>query len=161
VTAAFDIRTMMDGDRKAVTDLIWELNRFEDAITGNRATDRETAAQCLLANDGRLSESGGVHYVATVDGKVIGYLCAVIDLAPVYIRADLRRHVWIADLIVTEGMRGQGIGKALLAAADTFARDRGLKHILIGVVVGNTATDGLYAAMGYRTYAMERLKTMD
>jgi GNAT superfamily N-acetyltransferase len=152
---------MGNGEREAVVDLIWELNRFEDAITGNRAVDRATAVQCLEANDARLADSGGEQYVAIINGVVTGYLCAVTDMAPVYIRRDARRHVWIADLIVAEGMRGQGIGKALLAAAETFARDRGLKHILIGVLAGNTAADGLYAAMGYRTYAMERLKTLD
>jgi GNAT superfamily N-acetyltransferase len=152
---------MANSDREAVIDLIWELNRFEDAITGNRAVDRAAAVQCIAANDARLADSGGEQYIAIIDGVVTGYLCAVIDMAPVYIRQDARRHDWITDLIVAEGMRGRGVGKALLAAAETFAGDRGLKHILIGVVAGNTATDGLYAATGYRTYAVERLKTLD
>ena len=34
------IRDMEDGDREAVIDLIWQLNRFEDAISHDRAPQR-------------------------------------------------------------------------------------------------------------------------
>jgi len=155
------IREMQAADRERVIDLLWELNRFENGITGNRALDRNAAAACFRANDARMAEHGGAHFVAMEDATVIGYLCAIVDIAPAFIREESRRHVCVADLVVTEKARGRGIGKSLIQAAEAFTRAKGLKHILIGVVAGNVAADDLYANLGYRTYAIERLKTLD
>jgi len=157
----FTIRAMLDTDRDAVIDLLWELNRFENAITGNRSIERSAAIACLSANDQRLQEHGGVHLVAVRDAVVIGYICAVVDMAPVYVVEASRRHVSIADLVVTSQERGAGAGRALIQAAEAFTRRMGLRQMLIGVVAGNDRADRLYSRMGYKPYAMERIKTLD
>ena len=157
---AIGIRPMREEDRAAVVDLIWQLNLHEKQLSDTRSDRREDAVACLAWNDERIRE-GGAHRVAECEGRVAAYMCLVIDMAPPFVRAELRRHLCVADLVVDAAWRGRGIGRALLAEAETYARQRGLRHVLIGVASGNDGADRLYAAQGFRPYSMERLKSLD
>jgi GNAT superfamily N-acetyltransferase len=55
----------------------------------------------------------------------------------------------IHGLIVSERIRGQAIGSALLAAAEDWARARGLTRIRVRSNVTRTRTHGFYLARGY------------
>jgi ribosomal protein S18 acetylase RimI-like enzyme len=152
---------MADADREAVIDLIWELNRFENAISGDRAAGRKAASAGLANNRRRMSEFGGVELVAERDGQVVGYLLCVIEAAQPYLSEEFGMHAYIAELVVTEAARGQGLGRAMIAEAEAYARARDMRSILIGVLAGNDAADRLYEQLGYRTYTIERLKRLD
>ncbi len=154
------IREMRDDDREAVVDLLWQLNLHEKRFSDTRSERREDAEACIDWNDERIRD-GGAHLVAEVDGRVAAYMCLVVDLAPPFVKAELRRHLCIADLVVDEAQRGRGVGRALLAEAETYARRQGLRHVLIGVAAGNAGADRLYAAQGYALYGAERLKSLD
>jgi GNAT superfamily N-acetyltransferase len=156
---AITIRPMQDRDREAVVDLLWQLNLYEKRLSDTRSERREDAEACLAWNDERIQE-GGAHCVAEIDSRIVAYLCLVIQMAPPFIRAEFRRHLYVADLVVDESWRGRGIGRAMLAEADAYARDQRLGHILIGLTAGNTRADRLYASEGYAFYGVERLKTL-
>ena len=155
------IREMDDADREAVIDLIWELNLFENAISGDRAAGRKAAAGGLAGNRRRMAEHGGIELVAEVDGKVMGYLLCVIESAQAYVHERFSRHAYIAELVITEAARGQGLGQALVAEAEAFARASDMRTIFIGVLAGNKPAERLYEHLGYRTYNIERMKQLD
>ncbi len=155
------IREMDDADRETVIDLIWELNRFENAISGDRAAGRKAAAGGLAGNRRRMSEHGGIELVVEVDGLVAGYLLCVIESAEAYVHEQFSRRAYIAELVVAEAVRGGGIGQALIAAAEDFARASDMRTIFIGVLAGNAPADRLYEQLGYRPYSIERMKRLD
>ncbi len=155
------IREMDDADREAVIDLIWELNLYENAITSDRATGRKAAASGLAGNRRRMAEHGGTELVAEVDGKIMGYLLCIIESAQAYVHERFSRHAYIAELVITEAARGQGLGQALIAGAEDFARASDMRTIYIGVLAGNTPADRLYEHLGYQTYNIERIKRLD
>jgi GNAT superfamily N-acetyltransferase len=154
------IREITGADTQNVIDLLLQLNRFEHVIMPNRATSLEAAAASFESVSSRIAENGGAHLVAERGSRVIGYCACAIDLAPPYIREEDRRHVWVAELVVAEDARRQGVGEALLNAAEDYTRGQGLRHMLIGVLAGNDGADRLYQRMGYRHYSTERLKTL-
>jgi GNAT superfamily N-acetyltransferase len=154
------VRPMKDGDREAAVDLIWQLNLFENDITSDRRTERAAAEECLAINARRIQDAGGVQLVAEREGTVLGYLCAVMDEAPVYVVAAKRRRMWIADLVVAETARGGGLGRALIAAAEDFARGQGATRINIGAVAGNAGAQRLYESLGYAPSSVERAKEL-
>jgi GNAT superfamily N-acetyltransferase len=157
----FVIRAMREDDREVVVDLLWQLNLHEGELTDTRSGLREDAAACLAWNEDRIAaEEKGAHRVAEVGGGVVGYMCLIIQMAPPFVRADLRRHLYVAELVVDAEHRRGGIGKRLLADAESFARAHGLQHILIGLVAGNIGADALYASNGYDLYGYERLKRL-
>ncbi len=155
------IRDMEDADREAVIDLIWQLNLFEDKISGDRAPGRKAAAAGLGANRRRMADHGGAEMVAEIDGKVVGYLLCVIEKADAYIRESFGMQAYIAELVIDEGHRGKGLGQKLIAAAEDYARGRDMPSIFIGVLAGNAPADRLYEHLGYRSYSIERMKRLD
>jgi GNAT superfamily N-acetyltransferase len=155
------VRYMTENDAGAVVELILQLNWIEDSITHDRSITRAAAAECLAANEKSVAEQGGAQFVAVIDGDVIGYICAVIEMAPAYIRPELLRRVRVTDLVVTEQQRRMEFGKALLAAAEAFTREHGIKQMLVPYVAGNHPAEALYSSSGFGAYSVERLKTFD
>jgi GNAT superfamily N-acetyltransferase len=50
-------------------------------------------------------------------------------------------------------MRGQGVGRALIAACEDWGRERGLKVMMIGVLVRNPRAHAVYRDAGFADYA--------
>jgi GNAT superfamily N-acetyltransferase len=55
----------------------------------------------------------------------------------------------ISDLGVNESHRGAGIGRALIAACEAFARNRRARWLRIAVLGRNTVARGLYERCGF------------
>jgi ribosomal protein S18 acetylase RimI-like enzyme len=56
---------------------------------------------------------------------------------------------YIEDLYVVPERRGRGLGRALLEAAMTYARERGAAHIDLGTSEDDTAARALYESAGF------------
>ena len=54
------------------------------------------------------------------------------------------------DICVDEKLRGQGVGSALLAACEEWARGRGLEYLELNVLEANEAARRLYERTGYK-----------
>ena len=61
--------------------------------------------------------------------------------------ADL--HAWIADLVVTEPMRGRGIGRALMDAALGAASGAGAAAVSLESGEQRASAHALYRSMGF------------
>lgn len=61
----------------------------------------------------------------------------------------------IHDIAVKPGVRGKGIGRALMHAVEQEARKRGACKITLEVLGGNERAKALYAALGYGNYALD------
>ncbi|MBI9113765.1 GNAT family N-acetyltransferase [Sanguibacter suaedae] len=98
---------------------VWPLVvAFATTFTPTEATFRATFA-ALLSLDSTLL------LVAETDGAVVGYLSAHAHLTFI---AD-GEVVWVEELMVAEGHRGEGVGSALLAHAEQWAAGRGAAYV--------------------------------
>ena len=59
------------------------------------------------------------------------------------------RHAHISVLATTPAMEGTGVGRALLAYADEWARSRGLPLLTLNVFAANARARRLYEKAGY------------
>ena len=57
---------------------------------------------------------------------------------------------YIGELAVAAHEARRGIGRALIAAAETWARDRGLRHLTLHTGIANIPARDFYAALGFR-----------
>ncbi len=60
-----------------------------------------------------------------------------------------RSNCHISDLAVAPAHEGQGVGKALLAHAEAWAREHHCQMVTLAVFPGNARARGLYEASGY------------
>ncbi len=79
-------------------------------------------------------------------GKLVGWLHALVH------KSLLSDPTCIIDALVTdEKHRGRGIGRLLLADAETWARTRGCRRVSLLSNVTRSETHGFYQHLGYRS----------
>ncbi|WP_203872455.1 GNAT family N-acetyltransferase, partial [Planomonospora parontospora] len=88
-------------------------------------------------------DSHGV-FVAVHEGHVTGF-------ATVTTRRHFTGHMdaYIGELVVSAQVERMGIGRALVDAAESWARDRGLQRITLETGAANTRARNFHQALGY------------
>jgi len=135
----FDIRKARTEDMGQVLQLIQELAAFEKEANAVEVTVDD------LVKDGFGSEQLFQCFVAdTVNG--------VGGMALVYPRYSTWKGpvIHLEDLIVTEKMRGTGLGSALLSAVVKYGSDLGVKRISWEVIDWNEPAIAFYEKKGAR-----------
>ena len=69
-------------------------------------------------------------------------------------------YALVADLVVTESSRGQGIGRALLEACENLARAKARPVLRIGVMSGNLGALHAYQKYGFTPYHLKLEKIL-
>jgi L-amino acid N-acyltransferase YncA/DNA-binding transcriptional ArsR family regulator len=88
-------------------------------------------------------------WVAELDGRVVGWAALTpVSARPVY------AGVAEASLYVAEGVRGRGIGKALIHKQVTAADAAGLWTLQTAIFPENRASIALHQSAGYRTLGL-------
>lgn len=88
--------------------------------------------------------------VAEVPDGIVGRLSIARDPHPA------SAHVADLGLMVAEDYRRRGIGRALMQAAETWAREVGVRKIELHVFPYNTAAVALYESLGYQQEGLRR-----
>jgi GNAT superfamily N-acetyltransferase len=70
----------------------------------------------------------------------------------------LERHGHVGILAVTEGAEGRGAGRALLRAAESWARDRGFQTLTLNVFSGNDHARAVYEHLGFQEETVKYVK---
>jgi RimJ/RimL family protein N-acetyltransferase len=89
-------------------------------------------------------------FVAELDGGLVGRLSLARDPHPA------SRHVADLGLMVSAAHRRRGIGRALLAAAERWARESAVAKLELHVFPHNEAARSLYAACGFEQEGFRR-----
>lgn len=159
-TDQFVIREFTEQDRDAVNASIRELQDHERCIEPRmKHPDAiiDTYLDTLLAH---CAEQAGAIFVAETAGKVAGYVCVhskVVNEDADEIDYDF---AYVADVAVDEAHRGQGLGGALLEAAERFAVEHGAHFLRISVLAGNEGAVSLYQRRGFTPRVIELEKPL-
>lgn len=89
-------------------------------------------------------------FVAEADGRVVGRLSVARDQHPA------SPHVADLGLMVAADRRGQGVGRALLAAAVDWAREAGVTKLELHVFPWNEPAIRLYERFGFEREGVRR-----
>jgi len=150
-----EVRPARAEDRPALVRLMGALLDFETEIEDNRA-DASAAGKHFSWVEGQIETHGGVMLAAETGGRVVGFICYTFEEDPgAFVRPEHRRHAMIWDISVDEDARGQGIGRALMEAAEMHAKAAGIGEIRLYVLEGNVRARRIYEEAGYHNY--ERL----
>lgn len=101
----------------------------------------------------------GAVFVALVGGRVGGFVSVWASVPPEPDEPG-RPYAFVSDLVVLEGLRGRGIGRALLAAAERHARACGAATLRLDVMIANAAARRLYENAGFSARRVEMAKAL-
>lgn len=121
-------------------DLIHELWEEFEAELGHESYQRETWEEAWEDLSVTLRE--GVALIMEEEGRALGFIfCVLGDRG--------RQTAHVTDIYVRPEARSRGIGRALLAELVTPARDAGLAHVSLEVLVRNADARRLYERLGF------------
>lgn len=141
--AGFRIRSVTPDDAAAYLDLLHRLDdetalmMWEPRERATTVDEQQEWIAAILARDNRAL------LVAEVDGQLIGFLLAL--------GGGARRASRTALLVVgiLREYWGRGVGTALFAAIEAWAREAGLHRLELTVMAHNTRAIALYQKMGF------------
>ena len=93
--------------------------------------------------------------IAEIEGRVVGF-AAVRVVASIFYAAP---HAELTELFVEAPYRRQGVGRALVAAAEALAQAQGADEMVILTGADNEAAKSLYQKMGFTDQELALLKT--
>jgi GNAT superfamily N-acetyltransferase len=144
----------LPADEPAILSFINGLQDFEATFEPDRRRDPDFAAQHWRELQHRCAEKHGIMLIAEDAGQALGWAFAYEQNGELFIVEPERRHGFLAEIFVMPSARGKGLGRALIAGCEDWARDRGHKLLTIGVLAKNPGAIRAYQASGYAPYAI-------
>lgn len=134
---AVTIRPAVAADCPQLLELIKELARYE------RQPDAVTVSMAEFVDAGFGNHPVWEAFVAECAGRIIG-------ISLFYIRYSTwkGRRLYLEDIVVTESMRGQGIGKLLFEQTLALCKTRGYQGMVWQVLDWNTPAINFYEKYG-------------
>lgn len=164
------VRTARQGDLAFLRAIVPRLvtfgevpTRSPDAIVNTVRLQLEEALERMLeeqaaptptargfANHGTVA----VLVAEAAGGEAVG--CVSVQLATEFFSGE--PEAYVAVLAVTSAAEGHGVGRALMAAAERWARERGLSRLSLEVFAGNRRARAFYAKLGFEEDSMRLVR---
>jgi GNAT superfamily N-acetyltransferase len=150
----------LESDRPALRECAVELQDFERALDPRLPKGEQMTDAYLDEVFERARKFEGKFFVAEIDGRVVG-LATVLGACRLEEPSETTApFAYLDDLLVLAQYRGQGVGKALLAKAEEYARQCGRASIRLCVKGGNYRARAFYTEAGYGEYELELEKRL-
>ena len=148
------IRAASAGDEATLTSLAWRLAEFElpPWRTAGEIANADGRAMIAAVHAAHPDEAV---FVAERGGEPVG--CLHVLLATDFFG---RRHAHISVLATTAAAQGSGVGQALLAHAEVWARARGMDLLTLNVFAANTRARRVYERGGFVPEALKYTKRL-
>lgn len=157
--ATVRIRPARPDDLAAIRELTPRLTSFgslvtrdADAVVSTVAALLEDALERATAPAGEGARGGAgrpgvaVLMAETPEGKAVG--CVQVQVAMEFFSGA--PEAYVAALMVGRAAEGHGVGRALMAAAEAWARERGLRRLSLEVFAGNARARAFYRKLGFQ-----------
>jgi ribosomal protein S18 acetylase RimI-like enzyme len=138
------VRAPEAGDMEALADLMTQLG-YE-----TRAAEMQMRMETISANKNYAT------FVAVVDGKV----CGMIGTGTRYTYEHNSPSAAILALIVSEKMRGRGVGEALVAAAEKDLAQKNIRRLAVYTHFRRTRAHEFYEKLGYTKNGFRLVKEL-
>jgi GNAT superfamily N-acetyltransferase len=161
VSATIRIRDYMPADQAALIGLVRELNVFEGQWNEFARPAADIGPWYVADLLNQCAKDQGTVLIAERDGKTVGYAVVYVGLSTIGDRDEVDyRYGRIGDLCVTEGCRGSGIGRALIAECEARTRAAGVTVLTIRHDANNVRPAQLYERLGFQAVQVVREKKL-
>jgi GNAT superfamily N-acetyltransferase len=119
---------------------------------------RDAAARARELFAAQLRSPIEVIFLAEQDGEAIGILRCVESVGSPLM--EPARYAYVSSVYVRPGARRRGILRVLLAAAERWARARGLHQMRLHNVAGSVDAEAAWSALGFGVVEQVRLRNL-
>lgn len=156
MTGVLTIRRSTPADAAWVLPLSARLHDFGPPSWRPRdAMDRAVAAS--IAEAIHTPAEGQVVLIAEDEqGAAAGF----IHLHPAVDFFTHETHTHVSDIVVVPAAEGRGVARALMDAADGWARSLGHRVVSLNVFDGNARARGLYERLGYEADTLKMVRLL-
>jgi ribosomal protein S18 acetylase RimI-like enzyme len=146
--AGFCVRPATRADVPAIIDLAVEMVAHSvsphrdvdlEQVRGFRRNDLQTLYEVI----------GQAHAGVFVAEDARGFAGHVLVLTGQHESSTGEPQGWVFDLSVRRDCWSRGVGRMLMARAEQFVRDRGLRYLGLGVTVSNARAVRFYESLGF------------
>jgi ribosomal protein S18 acetylase RimI-like enzyme len=142
------IREYRASDRAAVEQCIADL-QDSSQIFNPHIADGSIAPVYLQYLLRKCGETSGEIFVVEAEDRVVGMVSVFARVKSSSADEDDYEYAHISDLVVLDGYRSRGLGRALIRRAEDHARSQGAKLLRIGVMAHNEGARSLYNRFGF------------
>jgi GNAT superfamily N-acetyltransferase len=148
------IRPATADDEATLTALAWRLAEFDlpPWRTPDEIANADARAMLMAVIAAHPEDAV---FIAERGGQPVG--CLHVLLATDFFG---RRHAHISVLATTVAAQGSGVGRALLAYSEEWARARGMDLLTLNVFAANSRARRVYAHAGYTAEALKYAKRL-
>jgi ribosomal protein S18 acetylase RimI-like enzyme len=93
----------------------------------------------------RTSKNESVIFLAVLQGEAVGF----VQLYPIFSSVQMKPALLLNDLFVTENVRRQGVGEALLQQAKQFGSETNCAYLLLQTAADNYRAQSVYEKSGW------------
>ncbi len=147
-------------DLDEVRHCLVELQNYERTLDPRMPSGGDIVDDYIPRMLFRCETCSGKVLIAEVDGQIAGYATVLSRVSSDELEDGGIEYGLVSDLVVREAFRGQGLGRQLLDAAESYARTRDVKWLRIGVLAGNQSARDLYTSMGFANLYVELEKDL-
>ncbi|HNT55800.1 MAG TPA: GNAT family N-acetyltransferase [Anaerolineaceae bacterium] len=155
----FTIRPLTMADWEAVSTLLAEIQNYHANALPHRFRHVHEPLRSREYTQ-ELLDNPAVKLMLTESpsGEITGFVHVVVQDAPDLAILTPCRYAVVDTLVVAPAYRRQGIGQALMMAAEDWARSMHASRIQLNVFAFNLSAQALYAELGYAVtrYTMEK-----
>lgn len=131
-----------------------QLTVTPEGLRGRSAST--VAREALAARYAEALDSADRHLVVAVDDADVPLGMALFGIAPANALLDLPA-LHVSHAVVDDRHKRRGAGKALVAAAASYAEERGLEQIVVSVNPGSRDANRFFARLGFAPLAVRRV----
>ena len=154
------IRPYRPDDRTRLTELLWELQRYEREIEPRVKPPEMLSDAYFDKHLSDVEQYGGGILIAENGDKPCGYAVYMTHFPNDDDDEIDYTYAYVADLAVTAEVRGRGIGRKLLETCEQAARAAGAEVLRIHVLSQNEPAIGLYRSFGFSDRVTELEKPL-
>ena len=147
------IRQYQNTDEAACRACVAELQDAERQVDPRLRHGNDMADEYLREMHVRCREHAGTILVAEHDSRVVGLAMVLARVPFESLDQPPGEYAVVAELVVRDGFRLRGIGRALLEAAEQFAREAKATELRIAVLSQNLAAKRLYLSEDFSPYS--------
>ena len=146
------IRPFEPRDASALRQCVVALQEYERIIDARLRPGDTMADEYCDYLHGRCRDARGVIMVADHDGEVAGFVCVLAEEKYTGLDDPPGSYALVTDLAVLDPFRRRGIGRLLLDAAETYARQAAATELRIGVLSRNAAARAFYLSKKFEPH---------